>query len=158
VKPIEQNLARKFDTVTQRAGIKTTSSSCARFTFVMTAIYTLITCLVSFYKADFINLTVCIMAIYLLVNAEAGLAGTFRILVLMLIISLVYDILWFTMRNSNTSDPNDPEMKSLEVTIIAFSYWMAVISFFFKIVMSFVYWRVSLDFASVIDERTRLMP
>lgn len=97
------------------------------------------------------------MAIYLLVNADAAVAGTFRILVLMLIISLVYDIVWFSFRNTNTSDQNDPEMKSLEVTIIAFSYWMAVISFFFKIIMSIVYWRVSLDFASIIDERTRLI-
>ncbi len=97
------------------------------------------------------------MAVYLLVNADAGTVSTFRVLVLMIVVSTIYDILWFSFRNSNTANRDDPEMQSLEITIIAFSFWMAWISFFFKIIMIFVFWRTSLDFAAVIDHRSQLL-
>jgi hypothetical protein len=66
----------------------------------MTALYTVVTLLVSFYKADFVNLTVCMLAIYLLVNADVATQDTFRVLVLMVLFSLVYDIIWFFLRNN----------------------------------------------------------
>ena len=85
----------------------------------MTALFTLITCLVSFYKADFINLTVCTVAIYLLVNADQAKQSYFRLLVFGTAISLINDILWFTMRDS--SNDKDPEKSSIEGSIVKFS-------------------------------------
>jgi len=76
----------------------------------MTAMYAVITCLVSFYKADFMNQTVCILAIYLLVNADAAVASVFRVLVFMVLFSLIYDIIWFFMRNNSSDGEHDPEL------------------------------------------------
>jgi hypothetical protein len=115
----------------------------------MTVIFTVITCLCSFYKADFINLTVCTVAIYLLVNADQAKQSYFRILVFATIASLLLDIVWFRLRD--TAHPKDNEKNGDEATIVKFSIIMAYISMAFKIVMCVVYWRTSIDFASVID-------
>jgi hypothetical protein len=66
---------------------------------------TVITCLTCFFKADFINLTVCAVAIHVLVNAEYEKQGTFRVLTFMTICSLVTDILWLAMRPGSDGDP-----------------------------------------------------
>ena len=34
---------------------------------------------------------------------------------------------------------------------------MAWISFFYKIIMSFVYWKASIDYATIIDEKTDII-
>jgi len=103
---------------------------------------TVITCLTCFFKADFINLTVCAVAIHVLVNAEKGKKDTFRLLTFMTVCSLILDILWLAMRPSE----KDPEFSSGDGGVARFSQVMAWIALIFKIIMSFVYWRMSLDF------------
>ena len=132
-----------------KVGVK--KQSFALFTFVMTAIFTVVTCLVSFYKADFINLTVCAVAIFLLVNADQAKQSSFRLLVFGTVGSLVLDVVWFMMRDRKDPEGKDPEVSGIEAAVLKFSIYMAYISFMFKIVMSIVFWRTSIDFASVID-------
>ena len=76
----------------------------------------------------------------------------FRVLVVFIIFSLILDITWFFLRD--VGDGKDPESQSGESTVITFSFVMAYISFVFKIIMSIIYWRTSIDFASVIDQRS----
>jgi hypothetical protein len=121
----------------------------------MTAIFTVISCLVCFYKADFINITVCVIAIHLLVNADQAKEGMFRVLVFFIIFSLALDITWFFLRD--VGDGKDPESNSGEGIVISFSFVMAYISFFFKIIMAFVFWRTSISFESVMEQRSELM-
>ena len=64
----------------------------------MTIIFTIITCLVHFYKADFVNLTVCTLAIHMLSNAKDVQPKQFRYLVAGTILSFVYDLLWLILR------------------------------------------------------------
>lgn len=67
IKPQEEALSRDVDrAVTERFG----KVKWARCTYIMTLIFTLLTCLVNFYKADFINITVCTVAIYLLHHVD----------------------------------------------------------------------------------------
>jgi len=68
VRDSEQALSRKVDAVAEKYGIK--KSSFAKAALYLTFIVTIITCLTCFYKADFINLTVCTVAIHVLVNAD----------------------------------------------------------------------------------------
>ena len=60
-------MAKQVEAFIQKKGWNT--PKWARATFIMTILFTIITCLVHFYKADFVNLTVCTIAIYLLNNA-----------------------------------------------------------------------------------------
>ena len=61
----------------------------------MTILFLLITLLVHFYKADFVNLTCCCVAIYLLSFANVVEAKYFRYTVFGIILTLAYDFFWF---------------------------------------------------------------
>ena len=67
----------------------------------MTALFTICTCLVSFYKADFINLTIACLAIFLLVNADQAKKNYFRLLTFATAGSLVIDLMWFMLRHKS---------------------------------------------------------
>jgi len=64
----EKKIAKDVEVYMERRGFKTIRW--ARATFIMTILFTVMTCLVHFYKADFVNLTVCTIAIHLLSNAK----------------------------------------------------------------------------------------
>lgn len=85
----------------------------SRITFIMTFIFLIITLLIHFYKADFVNLTVCTVAIYLLSNAKDAQPKHFRYLVAGTILSFVYDVLWMILRGSELSG-DDEETGNVE--------------------------------------------
>lgn len=128
----------------------------ARATFILTILFTIVTCLVHFYKADFVNLTVCTVAIYLLTNAKDAQPRQFRFLVAGTMLSFVYDILWLILRSGDLSG-DDEEDGGMEASVRKFSLWMTIISLVFKAVMTFVYWMASLKFEDIIDERSALL-
>ena len=57
----EIEMSKKVETYLQNRGVK--QVKWARATFVLTIVFTIVTCLVHFYKADFVNLTICAVAI-----------------------------------------------------------------------------------------------
>ena len=122
----------------------------ARATFVMTILFTIVTLLVHFHKADFVNLTVCTLAIYLLDNAKDVQPKHFRFLVAGTILSFAYDLIWMLMRASDEDDGD------VDATVRRFSKVMTVIALIFKVVMTFVFWMASMRFEDIIDERSAL--
>ena len=124
----------------------------ARCTYTMTLIFFLSTLLVHFYKADFMNLTVCVTAIFFLTNVDRLNPGWFRVLVAGIIVSGAYDILWFLLRSTEVS-ADDDEDGGIEKSIRRFSLTMAVVSLLLKVVMAFVYWMASINFADIRDEK-----
>mmetsp|Transcript_28229 Transcript_28229/g.37655 ORF Transcript_28229/g.37655 Transcript_28229/m.37655 type:complete len:196 (+) Transcript_28229:1106-1693(+) len=64
----EHKLAKDVEEFIKKKGFKV--PKWARATFIMTFIFLIVTLLIHFYKADFVNLTVCTVAIYLLSNAK----------------------------------------------------------------------------------------
>lgn len=68
-------------------------------TKIVLGIYTIITCFVLFFRADFVNLTVCTSAIYMILNTEKIKRWTFRVLVLGIFLSLFYDLAWFMFQD-----------------------------------------------------------
>ena len=117
----------------------------------MTILFTIMTLLVHFHKADFVNLTVCTLAIYLLDNARDVQPKHFRYLVIGTILSFSYDIIWLLMRSGDGEEVGD-----IEETIRKFSKWMTIISLIFKVIMVFVFWMASMRFEDIIDERRNL--
>jgi len=64
-------------------------------TKVVLGIQTILTVMTLFFRTDFVNLTVCTTAIYMLSNTDKIKKWTFRGLVFGIFISLIYDLLWF---------------------------------------------------------------
>ncbi len=128
----------------------------ARATFILTLIFTVVTCMVHFYKADFVNLTVCTVAIYMLSSPKDVRPTQFRYLVGGTILSFIYDIAWYLLRGYDMAG-DDEEDGGMEATIRKFSLFMTVIAMIFKVIMTFVYWMASMRFEDIIDERSALL-
>ena len=99
-------------------------------TKILLYIYTALTCLVLFFRPDFINLTICAVAIYMLNNTERIKRITFRMLVLGIFISLLYDIFFFILGGQSGDQPYDG---GVEKGVRNFSMTMSYISFFFRV-------------------------
>jgi hypothetical protein len=150
----EKEVAKDVETYLKKRGLRV--PKWAKATFVMTLIFLVITLLVNFYKADFLNLTVCTVAIYLLSNAKDVQPRQFRYLVAGTILSLVYDVLWLLLRSGELAG-DDEEDGGMEASIRKFSLVMTLISLVFKVIMTFVYWMASMRFEDIIDERAALL-
>ena len=151
--PEEVEMSKNIETYIQKKGFRVPKWS--RATFIMTFIFLIVTLLIHFYKADFVNLTVCTVAIYLLSNAKDAQPKHFRYLVAGTIISFVYDILWMILRGSDMSG-DDEESGNVEAAIRKFSLFMVYIGLVCKFIMTFVYWMASMRFEDIIDERAAL--
>jgi hypothetical protein len=69
-----------------------------KVTWAILWLYTFFTILVLFFRPDFINLTVCVVALYMMFNTDRITRFRFRLLVLGIIITLIYDVIWFVMK------------------------------------------------------------
>jgi len=87
-----------------------------------------LTMLASQARADFITLTIVCITFYMLENTENLRRSTFRNLVGLIMVSLVYDIFWFNI-NGNADDGDG----GMEASIRKFSLLMSYISFFFRV-------------------------
>lgn len=94
------------------------------------AIQTTLTCFSLFFRKDFLNLTVCTAAIYMLSNTNRIKKWTFRVLVFGIFLSLIYDLIWFLLFNDINNDLEDGGVtKSIRI----FSLLVAYLQFFFKV-------------------------
>lgn len=123
---------------------------------MLTIVFLIVTLLVHFSKADFVNLTVATVAIYLLTNANDAQQKHFRYLVAGTILSFVYDLLWLILRGGDLAG-DDEEDGGVEAGIRKFTLIMTIIGLVFKVIMTFVYWMASMRFEDIIDERSRML-
>ena len=151
-RPIEEKMSSSIDGYLREKGFR--QINWARLCFTVTIIYTVLNLFAGLYRADFLNITVCAVAIFLLTNPEMVEKTSFRLLVAGTFLSLVYDIVWRCMQDSEADESADGGMQGF---VRIFSYWVLWVMMFFKIVMGFVYWKASLDFAAIIDERSVLI-
>lgn len=70
-----------------------------KLTWFLLWIYTGITLLIMFKKEDFLNITVCVSAMFMLFNTDKISKNLFRALVLGIVISIIFDIGWFVMKH-----------------------------------------------------------
>src|SRR4051812_15190123 len=68
-------------------------------TKIVLGIYTVLTICVLFFRTDFINLTVCTAAIFMILNTDRIKKWTFRALVLGILLSLLCDLFWFMIQD-----------------------------------------------------------
>ena len=88
-----------------------------------------------YYRADFITLTVVAMGLYLVSNIGEKVNGEylgqthFAWLMFAIVVSLIYDLLWFYM-NNYVSDNSDPEG-----SVKRFSLRMSYVSFIWRFIL-----------------------
>jgi hypothetical protein len=149
---IEEKMSSSIDGYLRNKGFR--QINWARLCFTVTVINTVLNLFAGLYRADFLNITVCAVAIFLLTNPEMVDKTSFRLLVAGTFLSLVYDIVWRCMQDFDAEELADC---GLQQSVHIFSYWVLWVMMLIKIVMGFVYWKASLDFAAIIDERSVLI-
>jgi len=92
---------KKIDNISNNIAYKLGMNYVPWFTLtkVVLGIYTVLTICVLFFRTDFINLTVCTSAIFMIMNTEKIKKWTFRALVLGIFLSLLYDLFWFMLQD-----------------------------------------------------------
>lgn len=76
-------------------------------------------------------MTVCTSAIYMIVNPRHIQRWTFRVLVLGIFLSVVYDLIWLLIFNDINNDVDDG---GLEKPVRIFSMLVAYLQLFFKVI------------------------
>ncbi len=103
-------------------------------TIFVLAIYSTLTCFVLFYRSDFLNLTICTVGVYMMLNTESIRKWTFRLLVFAIVISMIYDLVWFFIQDLGVEHPDDG---GLEKKVRSFSLNVSYVSFFFRVTFNF---------------------
>ena len=85
--------------------------------------------MVLFFRTDFLNLTICTTAIYMLNNTDRIKRWSFRVLVFGIFLSLVYDLLWFYLQEQS----NDAADGGVQHRVRSFSLSISYLSFFFRV-------------------------
>lgn len=70
-----------------------------KLTWFLLWIYTAITLFIMFKKEDFLNITICVSAMFMLFNTDKITKNLFRVLVLGIVISIIFDLFWFAMKH-----------------------------------------------------------
>lgn len=132
----EKEFVKTIDNVSANIAFKLGFNYVPWFTLtkIVLGIYTVLTCFVLFFRTDFINLTVCTSAIYMILNTDRIKKWTFRALVLGIFLSLAYDLFWFLMIQDFHSDPSDG---GVEKAVKSFSLTVSYFSFFFRVIIAF---------------------
>jgi hypothetical protein len=117
--PAEEKFSSTVDNFVRRQGYQTINW--ARLCFNLTIIYTILNLFAGLYHADFMNMTVCCLAIYMLSNPDIVDKTSFRLLVAGTIISLLYDFIWHFMQSSEADEASESGMAG---SIRTFTYWI----------------------------------
>lgn len=114
-------------------------------------------CLSMYYRADFVTATIVAIGFYLVDTLHKGLELTpqerktfynrmekrFEVLMFGIVVSMVYDIVWFIMNNYSTDDG------SPETGVKKFSLWMSYLSFLWRVILFLVLWKDQIDFERI---------
>jgi hypothetical protein len=130
----EKAVEKKLDAVASRFAKKVGYESVPWFqlTWVLLWLYTFLTFFVLFHRPDFINLTICTTALYMMFSPHRITKQRFRFLVGTILLSFVYDLLWFFMMHSEYS--TEPKVDgSGESRLRKFSLMVSYASFLLRV-------------------------
>lgn len=100
----------------------------------------------------FLSITVATLALYVLEFPQSISRQTFRGLVLLLVISWVYDFLTLFIIDSSAAE-EDEEDGGNEYKLRRFTRLIAYIALIFKVIVVLVFWKDSLDFRNIIRQK-----
>uniref|UniRef100_A0A7S3FXC5 Uncharacterized protein n=1 Tax=Strombidium rassoulzadegani TaxID=1082188 RepID=A0A7S3FXC5_9SPIT len=121
---------------------------------VVTGIYMGFTLLISISRPDFLNTSICFLAIYQLSNIDELRKHVFRLLVVGVAISFVYDFAWLNLLWTEYEEDlaESSELGKVEMGIKQFSLYLSFLSLIFRVIVFAAYWRASIDFKSIVKD------
>jgi hypothetical protein len=118
-------------------------------TKVLVWIFACLTMLLMLKRPAFVNITVAALAFYVLENPQNISRQTFRGLVLLIVLSWVYDFIWLFFIDASVSE-EDEEDGGNEYKLRRFIRLLSYIALMFKVILVLVFWKDSLDFRNII--------
>lgn len=103
--------------------------------------------LTQMHRKDFITMTVCTLGFYFLSFPENVRRYQFRMLVLLIFISVGQDALWFIVNRDVEDDDDDG---GVERGVKQFARKASYVSFAWRLILAVVLWKISLDFVRVV--------
>ncbi len=97
-------------------------------------------------------MTVCTTALYMLYFPKNVSSTFFRWLVAGIVLTLFYDITWFSIRHSDLADDGKQD-GGMETAVRKFSLYMSYISFFVRLIVIVIFWKASTDFERIIQQK-----
>uniref|UniRef100_A0A7S3MX90 Uncharacterized protein n=1 Tax=Strombidium inclinatum TaxID=197538 RepID=A0A7S3MX90_9SPIT len=118
---------------------------------IVAFIYGVLSVFSCFARPDFLNLTICTVAVHQLASVKSIRKSTFRNLVLGIFVSFLYDIVWlFFEWEEFEQDKGEIESEGkVEMGMKRFSLYVSVFSLLFRPVVMGLFWRVSIDFKAI---------
>ena len=98
-----------------------------------------------------VTMTVCTLGFHFLTFPETVRRSQFRMLVLLIALSILQDIAWFIL---NRDIEDDEEDGGVERSVKAFSRKMSYLSFTWRILLALVLWKDSLDFIAIVKNKS----
>jgi hypothetical protein len=118
------------------------------------AVYFILTCFSMFYRTDFLNLTVSSVGFFVLENPSTINFHNWRLLTLIIALTWVYDVVYLLiLHDSRIETMADGGTNN---SVRSFSLLCCWISFFFRIVVTTVFWRDSHDFMKIVKDGTEV--
>lgn len=140
--PLEEAFSLQFNLVVAKMGFRDTQWG--RLAIIMFALWCVSICFVCFYKADFLNLTIGVVGLYLLLDPQTIKFSYLRLLIFSLPLSMVYDVVWLVQKTREYWI--ESEEGGIAQVILAFVYFLI----FYKILLIIVMWRASINFKKFI--------
>jgi hypothetical protein len=123
----------------------------AVLTQVVLCIYLVLTSLSMLLRPDFLSVTACALGIYATECPQNVKRSMFRLLVLLVAITFIYDIVFLLFIHD--SEQEDNSAGGMQTNLRRFAYFFTWISFFFRPVVILVLWKVSLDFRKIMRNK-----
>ena len=86
-----------------------------------------------FFRPDFLSLTICVVGLFLISQTDQITKGKFRVLVLMIFISIIYDTIWLFIKHSEYAAEEKTNDGNSEAGIRRFALTMSYASFFLRV-------------------------
>lgn len=121
-------------------------------TKVVLLVYLVLTVFSMFYRPDFMSITCVSLGIYAVMNPQGITRSLFRMLVVFMLVSFVYDLVFLIfIHDADAEDELDSQMA---VNVRRFSYFFCWVSFAFRPLVILVFWKDSLDFRRIIRHKS----
>ena len=96
-------------------------------------------------------MTVCTLGFYFLSYPERVRRSQFRMLVLLIVLSIAQDVCWFVLNRDAEDDEDDG---GVERSVKTFARKVSYLSFAWRILLAIILWKDSLDFVVIVKNKS----
>lgn len=123
----------------------------ARLTIIMFGLWTILTGICCFQKPDFLNLTIGMMGLFIMLDPQQLKASYLRLLIFSLPVTQINDLVWIYWKSSEYW--NNRTEGGLTQVILVLIWMMFVFKFFLFVIM----WKASLNFQKFVQQQRQLV-